>query len=349
MIAAEIRKSKMRTPICANVLRGGPAGPQGATGATGARGPAGPQGATGATGARGPAGPQGPQGLPGANGEDGTDGQDGAPGAPGAPGVDGQNGADGEDGTSVNIVGTVDDQGDLPSNPSPGDLVIIDETGEGFFFNGDNWVNIGQFRGPQGQQGQQGEQGEPGAGKDLVNGTGISIVDVNATTCRITNTGDTNRFDDVNTFDQFGGDVSGTYDDINVDRIQGRQVSSSSPSDGDALVYNNGRWEPKPVESGGGIPIIDYAVLDPENINGTTSKNNLLKFSREGNKVAVNFFDGTPITIEDNAVIVNQTAGAPGFVITEYDNGQVTICYYRADGAPANPFPSTFQITGDGL
>lgn len=107
----------------------GPQGPQG---------PEGPQGPAGATGAQGPAGPQGPQGPAG---------------------------ADGQDGTGVSIVGSVANSSQLNNNyqGNEGDMFIAQDTGNGWVWDGNQWVNVGQIQGPQGPAGPQGPQGATGA------------------------------------------------------------------------------------------------------------------------------------------------------------------------------------------
>lgn len=134
----------------------GPAGPQGAPGMVGPMGPA------------GPAGPQGPQGNPGPAGAMGPAGPQGDPGPVGPQGPAGQ------DGTGISLLGTVATIADLPAGASNGDLYIIATTGDGYAWDGSNWVNVGPIQGPQGPQGEpgpagamgpagpQGPQGDPG-------------------------------------------------------------------------------------------------------------------------------------------------------------------------------------------
>jgi hypothetical protein len=106
----------------------GPAGPEGATGATGpagAQGPAGPEGPTGATG------PQGPAGV---------------------------------DGTGVNIKGSVPTAADLPETGNEvGDGWITQDTGHLWVWDGTDWVDAGEIRGPAGPTGPTGPTGPPGA------------------------------------------------------------------------------------------------------------------------------------------------------------------------------------------
>ncbi|WP_020534596.1 tail fiber domain-containing protein [Lewinella cohaerens] len=112
--------------------------PAGVTGPQGEAGPAGPPGAAGATGPQGPVGPVGPVGPQGPAGQDGT---------------------------GVQIVGTVATVGNLPASGNAGDLYIVQADGDGYVWDGNMWVNVGQIQGPQGPQGAPGPagpQGNPG-------------------------------------------------------------------------------------------------------------------------------------------------------------------------------------------
>lgn len=104
----------------------------------------------------GPEGPQGIQGPQGLQGPQGTQGPEGPMGPQGEKGLDG---------SGVRIVGSLAAQSDLPSSydGEVGDMYIIVSEGEGFVWDGQNWVNVGQIRGPQGSQGIQGPQGPQGA------------------------------------------------------------------------------------------------------------------------------------------------------------------------------------------
>jgi len=90
----------------------------------------GPKGEAGAVGPAGPAGPPGPQGE------------------------------QGEDGTSVTILGSFDDPGDLPLSGELGDGYLID--GFLYVWNGNDWENVGNIQGPQGDEGPQGPIGMTG-------------------------------------------------------------------------------------------------------------------------------------------------------------------------------------------
>ena len=69
----------------------------------------------------------------------------------------------GDQGEGVNIEGSVPDSGALPTTGNDvGDIWIDESTGDGWSWNGTEWVNIGPIQGPPGPQGDQGIQGIPG-------------------------------------------------------------------------------------------------------------------------------------------------------------------------------------------
>ncbi|MBL7997418.1 MAG: hypothetical protein JNL32_02155, partial [Candidatus Kapabacteria bacterium] len=78
-------------------------------------------------------------------------------------------------------------------------------------------------------------------------GAGISI-----SGATITNTGDTDASNDITTTTQAGGDVSGTFNALKVDRIQNRNVSSDAPVNGQVLQFNSttNQWEPTTITTG---------------------------------------------------------------------------------------------------
>ena len=76
-------------------------------------------------------------------------GEQGPPGAPGPAGNDGQQGPPG-----MHVVGAVESASSLPSTANPGDLWVARDTGHGYVWNGDDWVDIGTSRGPAGKPGQ---------------------------------------------------------------------------------------------------------------------------------------------------------------------------------------------------
>ena len=131
----------------------GPQGPQGPKGEPGKDGPQGPQGPAGPQGPQGPQGEPGPQGPQGPKGEQGIQGPRGPQGEPGL------------DGTSISIAGsfpTYNDMMDNVTNPIPNTSYIIEDTGNLYVFDGNNFINCGQLRGEKGNTGPKGEQGPKG-------------------------------------------------------------------------------------------------------------------------------------------------------------------------------------------
>ncbi len=82
----------------------------------------------------------------------------GVQGIQGPPGADGADGADGNDGTSVIILGSVADFASLPvwGNLSYGDGFIIQATGNLAVYDGSNFQDVGQIKGPKGDTGDIG-------------------------------------------------------------------------------------------------------------------------------------------------------------------------------------------------
>lgn len=70
-------------------------------------------------------------------------------------------------------------------------------------------------------------------------GNGISI-----TGTTIHNTGDTNPADDITTTSTAGGDVSGLFNNLSVNKIRGRTVSTTVPASGQVLKWNGSFWTP---------------------------------------------------------------------------------------------------------
>jgi len=56
-----------------------------------------------------------------------------------------------------------------------------------------------------------------------------------------------------------GGDLSGTYPNPNVARLQGKPISSTAPTDAQLLLFNGSTWAP--VSMSGGATITDAGVV----------------------------------------------------------------------------------------
>ena len=106
-------------------------------------------------------GPQGPQGEPGPQG---IQGEIGPQGPKGEQGETGPQGEPGKDGTSVTIKGSVPTNSELSSlaNLQAGEGYITEDNGHLNVFNGSEFIDVGEIRGPQGLQGPQGETGPQG-------------------------------------------------------------------------------------------------------------------------------------------------------------------------------------------
>lgn len=147
----------------------GPTGPQGLRGATGPQGDLGPTGALGPTGPTGPRGATGPRGFTGASGPQGATGAMGPTGPSGGPtgpigptGPDGATGATGPVGQGIQLLGELNNTGELPNPGNAGDTYIID--GELWVWDSgvSSWINSGGFAGPMGPTGPEGPTGAQG-------------------------------------------------------------------------------------------------------------------------------------------------------------------------------------------
>lgn len=139
----------------------GPQGIQGIQGATGPQGIQGDQGVQGDQGIQGETGPQGVQGIQGETGPQGIQGETGPQGlqgiqgetgpqgVQGEQGIQGIQGETGETGAGLNILGTLNDETELPLTGSTGDAYIVGE--DLYIWDGNpDWNNVGQIVGPAG-------------------------------------------------------------------------------------------------------------------------------------------------------------------------------------------------------
>ncbi|HZV69036.1 MAG TPA: hypothetical protein VFG10_05805 [Saprospiraceae bacterium] len=152
-------------------------------------------------------------------------------------------------------------------------------------------------------------------------GTGISIV--NNT---VTNTGDTNEADDVNTTDNFDGDISGTYGNIVVNRIKGKSISATSPVEGQILKFTGGAWTPSTPSSSGST------LAGAVGAAGNTVFNNGLIISTNGDNVIIGV-TGQTLTANNNALVVTSRTTAKTYSIS-YTSGNAII---TATSGPAYP------------
>jgi len=146
-------------------------GPQGVPGPAGGPGPAGSPGLAGPAGEQGVAGPAGSDGAPGAAGPEG-------PAGPTGPG--GDPGPQGPAGTGINLKGSVDSVGDLPSSgQQQGDAyVVADENDTLYVWDSalPGWVDAGEIQGPAGPAGAAGPAG-PSGPAGAAGGTGPAGAD----------------------------------------------------------------------------------------------------------------------------------------------------------------------------
>jgi hypothetical protein len=87
------------------------------------------------------------------------------------PLVAGPAGPAGADGTSVTILGSLADEGDLPVSGDSGDAYLID--GDLWVWDGSDWINVGTIQGPAGATGATGPAGPAGDTKWTTSGNNI--------------------------------------------------------------------------------------------------------------------------------------------------------------------------------
>lgn len=110
-----------------------------------------------------------------------------------------------------------------------------------------------------------------------------------------------------------GGDVTGSASNSTVARIQNRNVATSAPAVGDALVWNGSAWTPTTIT--GGSPTVQYYAIDPANFQGLQlngnkdaslglmeGNNGLFAFAMEDSRTIA-----APINLPHGAIIQNVT------------------------------------------
>ncbi len=82
----------------------------------------------------------------------------------------------------------------------------------------------------------------------------------------------------LNTSASFGGDISGTYTAISVDKIKGSPVAATAPANNDVLKWNGSAWTPSPVS-------ISITSGDVTTALGYTPVNGQVTTTGEANKI----------------------------------------------------------------
>ncbi len=81
-----------------------------------------------------------------------------------------------------------------------------------------------------------------------------------------------------------GGDLAGTYPDPTVKGLQGKEVSNTAPTNGQALIYNGTEWAPANI--GGGGLILPYVANE-------NSANTLFSINNAGDGVSLEGTNGS--------------------------------------------------------
>ncbi|WNJ17001.1 tail fiber domain-containing protein [Pontibacter sp. G13] len=107
----------------------------------------------------------------------------------------------------------------------------------------------------------------------------------------IENTGDTDPTDDLTNTSNAGGDVSGNFSGLSVNKIRGRTVSNAAPTNGEVLKWNGSQWVPDADENnaytaGSGIQINNGTIT---NLGDTDPSDDLTNSSNAGGDVSGNF------------------------------------------------------------
>ena len=139
------------------------AGFTGSVGFVGSRGDigyVGSQGVIGFTGSSGFVGSTGLTGFVGSQGFTGSQGYSGSFGYTGSSGFTGSKGDRGDQGLSIVLLGNVETAAALPAaNNTVNDAYVVNQEGDLYVWNGNNWFNAGQIVGPPGDIGFTGSAG----------------------------------------------------------------------------------------------------------------------------------------------------------------------------------------------
>ncbi|HRG22183.1 MAG TPA: hypothetical protein PLQ57_14170, partial [Saprospiraceae bacterium] len=155
--------------------------------------------------------------------------------------------------------------------------------------------------GAKGDKGDPGPTGPQGPAGSYTPGTGISIA-----SGTITNTGDTNANDDVKTNDQAGGDLSGTFGNLTVNKLKNINLPAGTPQSGQILFYNGTAWTyltppgSTTYTAGTGISLANNTITNTGDTNASDDLTNTTNFDGDisgtfGN-VSVNKIKGRTIS-----------------------------------------------------
>ncbi|MEL6133220.1 MAG: hypothetical protein AAFR59_07630, partial [Bacteroidota bacterium] len=128
-----------------------------------------------------------------------------------------------------------------------------------------------------------------------------------------------------------GGDVTGTFSNLNVVAIQGEEVTTVNPQQSWVLRYNNGQWTPTPDDSSSTNELQTVSIV-----------NDSLVLSQNGSSVRLPFYTGTPgVTVDNISYKISLDPTIGGDVEGTYPTLTVT----QIQGNPVSSLtPSTSQV-----